>query len=192
MRRLQAKGRLRQFQRRVGISIGQLLAQDAPDSNKPRAIILQEPFIGLFCLGTVARHFGGLRGQKVGQRGFIQVTLGAGGARHRHVPLARGQRQHTLRQRTIALFPPVAVEIARYRRVIAVDEPQYGDQQTSKAQEQPERKEQDTHRQHGLQRGQVQLDPCNDDTHAAIQFQQVGRAERHQNHEGQENDDLDE
>ena len=149
MLRLHREGLLGQLQRGFGITLGQLLPQQAAQADKARRLRCQagilyasvarapSPAASAACATSSvvssgrSRYFSARRARIKASRTF-----------------PRSQRHERLVQRLIAFAFAVAVEIARNRRFIAIQKPQHRHQQPDQFQNQP----QHNHYQHQQQR----------------------------------------
>ena len=82
------KGPLGQVQGGFGVAGCKSLLHDAPNADETRGISLEQPLVHLFGFFGIAGHFSRLRGDQIGQIGFLQIALCLGSFGHGHTPLA--------------------------------------------------------------------------------------------------------
>ena len=187
---LQGKGFFGQLQRRLRIPLSQLLLHDAAHADKAGFLILDQLAICPFGLAVVSGKFGGLCGQKVGQRGALEVAVRLGSFGHRQLPLAAGQSHQPVRQRLIAFTLTVAVKVARQRGFISVKEMPSGRKQRHDLEQQPDCQHQQQHGNYRLQRPKSKFCTRDGQLNAAFAFQQEASAPRKGGNQHDEQNDF--
>ena len=158
--RFDGKGAFRQLQGCVGVTISKALFHHAANTDKTGRVMFEQALVHVFCLLAVTSHFGRLCGQKIGQFGLVKIPLGLLGLRHRLTTFTRGERCQTFGQSRVTFAFTVAVEIPRNGCFVAVDEVQYGDQQSDQFEQHPSGKQKDDSRNYGLKRSEGVFNTC--------------------------------
>ena len=188
--RLERIGLLRQLQRGGGVALGQLLAHQAAHRQKAGAVVGQQAAIDLGRPCAIAGQLGGLCGQHVGQMRFAQVFRGLVRLVLRQPPLARGDGQHPLGQRLVALALARAGEIAVDRGFIPRDETQRGKQQAQQPDDDPDQHQRQHKDDEQLDRTQRVFDAVIDQTKRLPGFGQLHGAQRDRKDNREEQQDL--